>query len=364
MERNFNCIYKRKDGRYETRFVKKVKEGGKKIYGYVQGNSYRDVKIKKIRLEAYYKEKSYIESYEQSFNCKIDNWLNNKKPKIKMSSYTTYVTIVENRIRPIFGSQKLGYMKKDTFNNYIILLQQKKELSLNTIHDIAIILKQIITYNNLKFEINVPPKLQKEISVFTTEDIKIIEKRALTYNNRYIFGIILSLYTGIRIGELCALKKSDFDLRNLIMRVEHTVIRVKNNDSSGYKTKVIYTNPKSKKSVRVIPIPDILRNYLRHYLKNMSENNFFLTNSDKAIEPRSYSNIYHRFLKYWGIKNKKFHTTRHTFATKADETQMSTKALSEILGHSSTSITQSLYIHPSLNYKRNCINNIYMKKAD
>ena len=166
---------------------------------------------------------------------------------------------------------------------------------------------------------------------------------------------------GLRIGELCALKKESFDLDNYTITVNHTILRIKNvNKSRNYKTKLIITNPKSKTSLRTIPIPDILKKYVKFYVTNMSTGNYFLTNSHVAMEPRCYTNHYKRFLKYWGINNKKFHTTRHTFATNADEACMSTKAL----GHSSANITQNLYIHPSLNYKRVCMNNVYNKKTD
>ena len=148
----------------------------------------------------------------------------------------------------------------------------------------------------------------------------------------------------------------------MTLSINHTIIRVKNADGKQ-KTKVICSAPKSKKSIRTIPIPDVLQSYLIHYLNEMNSDYYFLTNKTKAIEPRSYTNKYKKYLNYWGINHKKFHTTRHTFATKADETKMSTKALSEILGHSNASITQNLYIHPSLKYKRECINTIYTKKS-
>ena len=152
-------------------------------------------------------------------------------------------------------------------------------------------------------------------------------------------------------------------MKNLTFTICNTIIRVKNMDKCAkYKTKLVLTKPKSKKSIRVIPIPNILKNYVIFYLNQLHEYDFFLSGKSNPIEPRSFSNHYKRFLSYWGIKHKKFHTTRHTFATKADEKQISTKALSEILGHSNTNITQSLYIHPSLNYKRIYINNIYNQK--
>lgn len=364
------CIYKRKDGKFETRYVKDIDDNGKLKYGYLYGNSYQEVKNKREVLQSSElvfdingKVINQSKEYYEKFNCKIDEWLRFKKVIVKESSYATYLQVIDARIRPNLGNIRLDRLTDDVISDYITSLQDQKHLSDNTIHDIAMVIKQIITFHKMKIDVIVPSKIQKDIIVFNKKEIEIIEKRAHTKEDRCIFGILLSLYTGIRIGELCALKKESFDLRNNTFTVNHTMIRVKDtNRSSSYKTKVILSKPKSKKSYRVIPIPDILKKNINFYLRSMEEYEYFLSGTRKPIEPRSFTNHYYRFLNYWGIQHKKFHTTRHTFATKADEAQMSTKALSEILGHSSTSITQSLYIHPSLNYKRNCMNNIYNEK--
>lgn len=354
MGRKGESIYKRSDGRYEGRYIK-GKYKNKVIYGYIYGSSYSETK-EKLRNFGNVE----IETEINTFNEKIDKWLEYKKSTVKESTYSTYYAIASNKIRPLLGHYKINNLNKEIINSFIDKLSNS--LSINTVHDMANILKQILKYNRMTdIDVKVPIKEHKSISVFTPKDIKKLERFALTYDNRFVFGIILSLYTGIRIGELCALKKSNFDMNLMTLSINHTIIRVKNADGKQ-KTKVICSAPKSKKSIRTIPIPDVLQSYLIHYLNEMNSDYYFLTNKTKAIEPRSYTNKYKKYLNYWGINHKKFHTTRHTFATKADETKMSTKALSEILGHSSASITQNLYIHPSLKYKRECINTIYTKK--
>ncbi len=356
MGRKGESIYKRSDGRYEGRYIK-GKYKNKVIYGYIYGSSYSETK-EKLRNFGNVE----IETQEiNTFNEKIDKWLEYKKCTVKESTYSTYYAIASNKIRPLLGHYKINNLNKEIINSFIDKLSNS--LSINTVHDMANILKQILKYNRMTdIDVKVPIKEHKSISVFTPKDIKKLERFALTYDNRFVFGIILSLYTGIRIGELCALKKSNFDMNLMTLSINHTIIRVKNADGKQ-KTKVICSAPKSRKSIRTIPIPDVLQSYLIHYLNEMNSDYYFLTNKTKAIEPRSYTNKYKKYLNYWGINHKKFHTTRHTFATKADETKMSTKALSEILGHSSASITQNLYIHPSLKYKRECINTIYTKKS-
>lgn len=355
MGRKGESIYKRSDGRYEGRYIK-GKYKNKVIYGYIYGSSYSETK-EKLRNFGNVE----IETEINTFNEKIDKWLEYKKSTVKESTYSTYYAIASNKIRPLLGHYKINNLNKEIINSIIDKLSNS--LSINTVHDMANILKQILKYNRMTdIDVKVPIKEHKSISVFTPKDIKKLERFALTYDNRFVFGIILSLYTGIRIGELCALKKSNFDMNLMTLSINHTIIRVKNADGKQ-KTKVICSAPKSRKSIRTIPIPDVLQSYLIHYLNEMNSDYYFLTNKTKAIEPRSYTNKYKKYLNYWGINHKKFHTTRHTFATKADETKMSTKALSEILGHSSASITQNLYIHPSLKYKRECINTIYTKKS-
>lgn len=355
MGRKGESIYKRSDGRYEGRYIK-GKYKNKVIYGYIYGSSYSETK-EKLRNFGNVE----IETEINTFNEKIDKWLEYKKSTVKESTYSTYYAIASNKIRPLLGHYKINNLNKEIINSFIDKLSNS--LSINTVHDMANILKQILKYNRMTdIDVKVPIKEHKSISVFTPKDIKKLERFALTYDNRFVFGIILSLYTGIRIGELCALKKSNFDMNLMTLSINHTIIRVKNADGKQ-KTKVICSAPKSRKSIRTIPIPDVLQSYLIHYLNEMNSDYYFLTNKTKAIEPRSYTNKYKKYLNYWGINHKKFHTTRHTFATKADETKMSTKALSEILGHSSASITQNLYIHPSLKYKRECINTIYTKKS-
>ena len=369
MSRNDNNIIKRKDGTYEAKYIKDI-INNKIIYGYVQGNTRSEVRKKlkysqkyELNFNYYKKPVKKKKEYLQSFNHKIDEWLEFKKSKVKESTYTTYLYIVETKVKSNIGFIKTKKLSKDVINNYLESLKNNSDLSINTIHDIGIILKQILKFHKIVVDFEVPQKMQKEIVVFNKDEIKTIKKRALTYDNRCDFGIILCLYMGLRIGELCALRKESFDLQNFTITVSHTILRIKNtNKLYDYKTRIVVSNPKSKTSLRTIPIPDILKKYVKFYVINMDTGNFFLTNSLVAMEPRCYTNHYKRFLKYWGINNKKFHTTRHTFATNADETCMSTKALSEVLGHSSANITQNLYIHPSLNYKRLCMNNVYTKK--
>lgn len=143
------------------------------------------------------------------------------------------------------------------------------------------------------------------------------------------------------------------------MYINHTLIRVRS-DNFNNKTRVVLDDPKTNNSNRVVPLANKLLQPLTKYLNTFtSDKNYFLTNSFNYVEPRSYYNKYLFYLNKWGIKKHKFHALRHTFATNAVEKNMDVKALAEVLGHSNVSITLNLYVHPSVSYKRDCIDKIY-----
>ena len=170
-------------------------------------------------------------------------------------------------------------------------------------------------------------------------------------------GILLSLCTGIRLGELCALKWSDFSLEEREFHVNKTMQRLPNPDKFALKkTTVEIGEPKSQSSVRTIPLPEKLMSYLRSAYCNDA----YILSGYKHyfIEPRTMENRFKVVLKKCGIKDTKFHTLRHTFATRCVEIGFDVKTLSEILGHASVSITLNRYVHPSMRTKHENMNRL------
>ena len=318
MARKGEAIYKRKDGRYEARFIKGY-SNGKADYIYVYGKSYMEVKKKRQLTIETYKDK-VIRENNYSLNKIFDEFINNKRNKVKESSLSTYIFIINNHLRPEFGNLKI---------------------------------------NNLNIDFIIPPKKRKNIDCFSESETNTLKEKCLTYSDRIKFSIALTLYTGIRIGELCALKKENFNLEDRQLIINKTLIRIKNTSNSGNKTKVICQSAKTKDSVRIIPIADILIPYIKLYLEDIENEDFFLTGKKSYIEPRVYYNKYLKILDSLNLKKHNFHSLRHTFATYAIEKEMDVKALSEVLGHANISITLNLYVHPSIDYKRKCINNIF-----
>ena len=254
---------------------------------------------------------------------------------------------------PELGEYKLNSLDKEVIESY--LNTKLIFLETNTVHELGMILKQIVKYNHLLLDFDIPIKKKKNIDVFQRNEITRLENNTLISDNPICLGIALSLFTGIRIGELCALKKENFDLNNRLIYINHTLIRVKS-DHNDFKTRVVLDSPKTNNSNRIVPIATKLLTPLQEYLNTFSnDSNYFF----HYMEPRSYYNKYQFYLKKWGIKKHKFHALRHTFATNAIEKNMDVKALAEVLGHSNVSITLNLYVHPSLSYKRECIDKIY-----
>lgn len=357
MARKGEAIYKRKDGRYEARFIKGY-TNGKADYIFVYGKTYMEAKKKRQQTIENYKLKTNSNKNNITFNKVLDIFIENKKNKIKESSLSTYLVIIENHLRPEFGNLKVDCINEELINNFV--MKELNKFSSNVVHDIATLLKQILKVNNIDLKFYIPQKKQKQIVIFTNTETNIIRDNCLIFNDRSRFGIALTLYTGLRIGELCALKKSNFNLSDKQLSVNKTLLRIKSLDNDiDKKTKVVCQSAKTDNSVRIIPTADVLIPYLTMYLEVMKDDDYFLTGKSKFIEPRFYYAKYHKILDKFGIRKHDFHTLRHTFATNAAEKKMDVKALSEILGHSNISITLSLYVHPSINYKRSCINNIF-----
>jgi len=301
----------------------------------------------------------------KTYNHIIKEWLTTKK-NIKIQSYQNYERIITNHIEKDIGIYNIRKININILNNYIDKLKNNN-LSIYTIKNIIYIIKSTINYaiNN------------KYINYINLDDIKIksiikscyILPKEYQYNiERYLIDninirniiFLLCLYTGIRKGEACGLKWEDINFNTNSLEIKRTIIRIKTNN----KTKLITSTPKSITSNRIIPIPNFIINYLLLYKSN--NNYYLLSNSTKLYDPRLLEFHYKKILNSINIPNHKFHTLRHTFATRSIESKMDIKTLSEILGHSSIEMTLKLYVHPSYELKRNNIENLvsYMKSYD
>lgn len=164
-------------------------------------------------------------------------------------------------------------------------------------------------------------------------------------------GILISLFTGLRVGEVCALRWEDISFPEQAIYVHQTMQRVQVKNDPNQKTKIIITAPKSACSIRTIPIPDLLVPVLELY--KTTAIGYVLTNSHQRImEPRTLQNYFKKALRNSSIKDANFHSLRHTFATRCIELGFDVKTLSEILGHAGVNITMNRYVHPSMELKK------------
>lgn len=338
-------ITKRKDGRYEARYVKERDELGKiKKYGFVYARSYLEVKQKREEKLKSFKTENFNKTvYEKdTLTDSIKIWLNTKI-LLKDSSYTNYYSIIYSKIIPFFKDIKITNLNEKKVIEFIKYLQNQK-LGNKRIKDILLVLKQFFNYKNINIKIQLPKISNKKIITLSSDEIKTIEKAAKNSDDIKIFAILFVLFTGLRIGELCALKWKDIDLKNKVIHISKTLIRVKNKDNnSNYKTKIILDTPKTQTSVRDIPINQAILPYLKKFKKD--DNNYFLTGNDTFITTKKYYLFYLNFLKSLAIKKYNFHILRHTFATRSLLCGVDIKSLSEILGHSSVKTTLDLYVH-------------------
>jgi len=372
MPRRGENIRKRKDGRWEGRFKNGTKSNGKIQYKSIYGKSYSDVKARlKNEIIKQTEEPTIsvitlpLKEPVTSMKVICFEWLKAIEITLKEPSYAIYYTKLEKHIIPYFKNVSADIVSNELLQGFVFALIEKK-LEAKTIQDIFSVLIQIIEYGQHKhyipiFTINVklPKKTKTELSIFTkTEQTKLI-KYLLQNLTLESIGILLALSTGIRIGELCALRWSDIDLEEGNIKINFTIQRIKNtNEYATTKTKIVINRPKSDNSIRIIPLSNFLLEILKKQKVKYPYANYVLTGKEKPIEPRRYQATYKNILKSANVTYSKFHTLRHTFATRGIEAGVDPKTLSELLGHSSVKFTLEYYVHSSVELKKNCVEKI------
>lgn len=367
MSRRGDNIRKRKDGRWEARVIERHTEDGKACYKSIYANSYTEVKNKS---RSYQKQ----ELKQKTTTCKTvdvvsDEWLESMDIKLKQSTYALYYRRIQEHIIPYFKNIKVDRINNDTVNKFIRdksingRLDKKGGLSAKTINDLVSMLNQILIFAQKKGyvmgyvpDIIKPKQEQQELTVLTKSEQKELVRYLQQDTDAIKLGVLISLYTGIRLGELCALKWSDIDVQEGTLKIDKTIQRIKNTDKyATTKTKIIIDKPKSQKSIRVVPIPSFLHDKLLSQRNRSFNNSYLLTGNNTYIDPRTYQKHFKRILKGANIREVNFHALRHTYATRAIESGIDIKTLSELLGHSSVKFTLDRYIHSSTELKKESV---------
>lgn len=377
MSRRGENIYKRKDGRWEGRYIKNYTADNKPKYGYVYGKTYSEVKEKLIRAKAVPTSNVSVNKAKSvSFNEVLTLWLLSVQRNVKEATYARYFHLVETHIRPKLGVYALDLITPSVIECYIneLLthgrLDGKGGLSPKTATEILTIIKTVIDHAQyLGYGVSMTPtkinikKKENHIRVLSASEQQQLERVLLTNIDTVKFGVLLSLYTGIRLGELCALRWNCVDLKLGIIKVQQTMQRIQNTDpTEERRTKIIFTDPKTQTSSRTIPLPAAILLIANSF--QASPNSFVLTGSpEKYIEPRTMQNHFKRIIRESGIPNVNYHALRHTFATRCVEVGFEIKTLSEILGHATVNITLNRYVHSSFELKRQNMNKLKFRNS-
>ena len=296
----------------------------------------------------------------RDFRVVTEEWLKYKKNTVKKSTYYNYVYSVEKYLYPRFAGKNITKIRN--YNDFIEELSDT--LSPKTVRDIITKLKEIISFyeeeHNTKLNIkkmSLPKLNKKEIQILSNKEKQKLEKYCIQQNDLKSLGILICLNTGLRVGEVCALRWENIDFESKKIHVEKTIERVYSTNEK--KTIVIIDTPKSITSVRTIPMNSKLYGILKQMKGKSKKTDFVLTgSSEHYVEPRNYQYNFKEILKKCKVKKYKFHTLRHTFATNCIEAGMDIKSLSEILGHADVSITLNIYVHSSDKVKRKYLERI------
>lgn len=364
MARKGENIRKRADGRWEARYIKGYTPEGKAQLGYVYAHTYTDVKEKRQKIL----KEQIQKTSKKSFNELIEAFLIQKEHKVKYSTFIHYKDIINTHIRPYFGNYTLGRLCSTNIETFAYekLTNGKKNgkcgLAPKSVKDILSVLRQILKYGVEKdlvsdevLNFGAPRVAIKPVETFTKDEQATIEAACTEVEEPYKAGIFICLYTGLRLGEVCALKWSDIDFDRYVLYVNKTMMRIKD-PKDGNKTVVRIDEPKTQSSIREIPLPDILKKRLiEQKLEAVGADAYVITGNQNFLEPRTYYEKYKKFLEECGISPHSFHCLRHTFATRCIEKGFDAKTLSEILGHSDVKVTLGRYVHPSIERKRDCM---------
>ena len=361
MSKRGDNIHKRKDGRWEGRFVKYRDENGKAVYGSVYGKSYTEVKTK--LEETKLAKKSNDSKKDICFSAVLDHWLSVNKMRIKGATYSKYLYMVNAHIKPFFGDRTVSSITSFELNSFISAklengrLDGKGGLSPAYVKTLTLILNSTMNYASnegycKKFENPVIAPSTEKISrkPLSEKEYKKLLNYTICNLDLTGLGILISLMAGLRIGEICALKWADVDFKESCIAVNSTVSRINNYSSESTKSELIISSPKTNASKRIIPICSVLYKELAE-MYALRTSDYVISNDSDFVNPRTFEYRFHKVLNAAGVKDTNYHSLRHTFATRCIEKGMDVKSLSEILGHGNVDITLGTYVHPSMAYK-------------
>lgn len=380
MGRHGENIRKRKDGRWEARYITGHDINGKAQYKYLYGKTYDEVRdLKKQMMSQRITQDSsrtrtlHSNSSNQAkitFGQLIDDWLSSIQSEVKESTYSKYVFLTKKHILPELGHLLLASMTNETIEEFTSKkleegrLNGEGGLSPKTVSSLLSLIKLSLNFGVQRkyfcpenVIVKNPRQNKPDIMILSLSDQQKLEEYLFDNPCKIHVGIVLSLYAGLRIGEVCALQWGDFDFENNIVNIQRTIMRIQDiTPGAEKKTKILIGQPKTENSLRAIPLPSFLINYIRKEYGR--KYHYILTGSEHYMEPRTYYLKYKKTMQHCNLGHFTYHALRHTFATRCIENNFDLKSLSEILGHANVTTTMQRYVHPSMSLKRQHMDNL------
>lgn len=373
MSKQGENIRKRTDGRWEARYEKSRLKNGKIRYGYVYGETCEEAREKReLILQDLWDRRTHTKNI--TMDELFEEWLKVTRYTVKESTFALYETMIRKHLAPELGRFRLRHLTTEAIQGFSVT-KMKEGFSPRTIRCMLILLKNVLSYGEQmgylslrEIQIRYPKIAEQPMHILTDRQLQQLVTWLEDHISQFNLGILLSIYSGMRVGELCGLQWGDVDFEKGVIHISKTVSRIKNIDFAAAgrgrksrkekqtKTVVVVTAPKSASSVRDIPVPDFLLERLLKY--RGEEDTFLLTGNHLGMEPRNVQRRFQTILKHCELPDINIHSLRHAFASRCTEMGFDYKALSEILGHSSVKITMDIYVHSSMKQKKNYINQL------
>lgn len=349
-------VYQRKNGTWEARYVKEISPDGKKKYGSVYASTCKEAKEKRQAKQEYYllNPPPLVCASKLTIEHLAQEWLFVNQMRLKPSTYQKYEGFCKKHIIPMIGTQRAAYITTAQIQAFA-MNRSASGLKASTVNSILTFLHTLFKHAQRHYKLAIPEIVYlsyeyKEMRVLSIREQKVFVAYLTVDMDIFKVGVLLALYTGLRIGEICALRW--VDIRDGCIYVQKTMQRLKYKDKKG--TYIYVGQPKTKKSIRVIPIPSFLVSYIESFRNNDQE--YFLGTEKKPIvEPRLMQLHFKQFIQETEIEKATFHSLRHTFATRCVECGVDVKTLSELLGHANVQVTLNRYVHSSIDLKRSSI---------
>ena len=354
MGRRGEAIYHRKDGLWEARYIKKIDMSGKKQYSSVYGHTYREAKQKRQEvLDNALLSPQPTPLRQITVADLAEEWMQINGDRLKPSTIQRYHGCLKNHINPLFGPVAVTQLTTVSIHQ---LAQDRLAAGLapQSVNALLTLLHSILKYGYRQYRLPMPDIIylsceRKEMRVLSVQEQGKLTNYLLQDLDIWKLGVLVALYTGLRIGELCALSWEDVQPDRI--RVRRTVQRLKKVDNTG--TALFVGSPKTKTSSRIIPIPAFLKELISDFRGKNQPEMYFLTQSTQDIpDPRIMQYRFQHYQREAGIDKASFHALRHTFATRCVEAGFEIKSLSEILGHSNVQTTLNKYVHSSFDLKK------------